>query len=47
MLIAATIMPIVFGMLEIPAAVAPDAVIASACATFGTFLAIALWVGGA
>ena len=47
MLIAATIMPIVFGMLEIPAAVAPDAVIASACATLGTFLAIALWVGGA
>ena len=47
MLIAATIMPIVFGLLEIPAAVAPDAVIASACATLGTFLAIALWVGGA
>ena len=47
MLIAATIMPIVFGMLEIPAAVAPDAVIASACATLGTLLAIALWVGGA
>ena len=45
MLIAATIMPIVFGLLEIPAAVAPDAVIASACATLGTFLAIALWVG--
>ena len=46
MLIAATIMPIVFGMLEIPAGANPDAVIASSCATLGTFLAIALWVGG-
>ena len=47
MLIAATIMPIVFGMLEIPAGVEPDAVIASACATLGMFLVIALWIGGA
>lgn len=46
MLIAATIMPIVFGMLEIPAGASPDAVIDSACVTLGTFLAIALWVGG-
>lgn len=46
MLIAATIMPIVFGMVEIPAGANPDAVIASSCATLGTFLVIALWVGG-